>query len=116
MGSKQSSLTDNSPNSEATKKKSLYRRYEDAKKGPPLSDDDIQKHTGMTREQLTAWSQDRPGVAENRIVGDITAGPATGFGGMAAGGGFGGWGPGANGKAKFPPEKRKSVDDEDSDE
>lgn len=106
MGSKPSSLAKSgNDNSSPEPKKSLYRRYEDAKRGP-LSDDDIKKYTGMSKDQISDWSKDRPGVAGNRNAGDITVGPASGFGGVAAGEGYGGWGPGANGKLKFPPEKK----------
>lgn len=93
-----------------TPKKSLYRRYEDAKSGRSnsISEEDMQKYVGMTAEELSKWSQDRAGVAGNQNAGSITAGPATGFGGVAAGGGYGGWGPGANGALKFPVRKEKT--------
>ncbi|KAF3769529.1 hypothetical protein M406DRAFT_234768, partial [Cryphonectria parasitica EP155] len=90
-------------------KKSLYRRYVDAKRGnnKTISDEDLKKYTGMTREELGEWSTDRPGVGGHRNAGDITAGPVTGFGGMAATNGFGGWGPDARGDLKFPPKKEE---------
>lgn len=77
-----------------------------------VSDEDLKKYTGMTREQLREWSGGaRPGVGPNRGAGDITAGPVSGLGGTAAAFGYGGWGPGAGsqGKLKFPipPEKRE---------
>lgn len=103
----------------AETKKSWYRRYQDAKSGRSnqISDEDMKKYTGMTKEELCQWSEDRPGVGGNRNAGDITAGPATGFGGLAAGSGYGGWGMGARGDLKFPVQKKegKTVDEEDED-
>lgn len=102
------------PSSQATEpdsppKKSLYRRYEDAKSGrnKPISADDMQRHTGMTPEELSKWSQNREGVAGYQNAGSITAGPATGLGGLAAGSGYGGWGPGASSSLKSPPKEQQ---------
>ncbi|KAK2604164.1 hypothetical protein N8I77_007115 [Diaporthe amygdali] len=114
MGSKPSSTSaaaqaENS-SQDAAPKKSLYQRYSDAKTGrdrPPISDADLQKHTGMTRDELTDWAQDRPNVAGNRRAGAIDSGPASGLGGMAAADGYGGWGPDAAGGLKFPPQQKK---------
>ncbi|KUI56238.1 hypothetical protein VP1G_03650 [Cytospora mali] len=102
MGSKPSTTA-----SDSAPKKSLYRRYEDAKNGrnKTISEEDMQKYVGMTPDELSKWSQDRPGVAGNQNAGSITAGPASGLGGYNAGSGYGGWGPDANGKLKFPPQK-----------
>lgn len=96
-------------------KKSLYQRYSDAKTGrnkPPVSDADLKKYTGMTRDELNDWARDRPHVAGNRLAGSIDVGPASGLGGMAAGDGFGGWGPGASGDLKFPPQQKKGDEKE----
>ncbi|KAG8166179.1 hypothetical protein KVR01_004731 [Diaporthe batatas] len=92
----------------AAPKRSLYQRYKDAKTGrnkPPVSDEELKKYTGMTRGELSDWARDRPHVAGNQLAGSITVGPVSGFGGMAAGEGFGGWGPGAAAEMKFPPQK-----------
>jgi len=94
----------------AASKKSLYQRYQDAKTGrnkPPVSDADLKKYTGMIRDELNDWGRDRPYVAGNQLAGSITAGPASGLGGAAAGEGYGGWGPGAAAELKFPPQKEK---------
>jgi hypothetical protein len=106
---------ENDPLAAAPQKKSLYQRYRDAKTGrnkPPISDADLKKYTGMTRDELNGWARDRPHVAGNQLAGSITAGPVSGLGGMAAGEGFGGWGPGASAQMKFPPPKDKCVEKE----
>lgn len=94
----------------AAPKKSLYQRYQDAKTGrnrPPVSDAELKKYTGMTRDEIKDWAHDRPHVAGNRLAGSIDVGPASGLGGSAAGDGFGGWGPGASAELKFPPQQKK---------
>lgn len=99
-------------------KKSLYQRYKDAKTGrnkPPVSDEELKKYTGMTRGELNEWARDRPHVAGNQLAGSITAGPASGLGGMAAGEGYGGWGPGASAEMKFPPQQKGQRDEKDID-
>ncbi|KAL2129236.1 hypothetical protein VTI74DRAFT_8019 [Chaetomium olivicolor] len=77
----------------------------DAKTGRnvQISDADLMKYTGMTREQLKEWSKDRPGVAGNQLAGKLAMGPTSGFGGYETSEGFGGWGPSAEGEQKFPP-------------
>ncbi|ROV92264.1 hypothetical protein VSDG_07277 [Cytospora chrysosperma] len=105
MGSKPSAqVPDSTP-----PKKSLYRRYEDAKSGrdKTISDEDMQKYVGMTPDELAKWSQGRPGVAGHQNAGSITAGPATGLGGLGTGSGYGGWGPDARGDLKFPPPQKE---------
>ncbi|KAH6838386.1 hypothetical protein B0I37DRAFT_387644 [Chaetomium sp. MPI-CAGE-AT-0009] len=89
------------------KKKSLYQRYVDAKRGRnvQISDADLLKYTGKTKDELQKWAKDRPGVAGNQAAGKLAMGPAVGVGGMAAAEGYGGWGPGAEAKLKFPPPK-----------
>ncbi|KAJ4391101.1 hypothetical protein N0V93_004716 [Gnomoniopsis smithogilvyi] len=116
MSTKDSSVSA-SDSADAEPKKSWYRRYQDAKSGRnnPISDEDLKKYTGKTKEELNEWSKDRPHVGGNRNAGSITAGPASGFGGMGAAGGLGGWGPGAKGDLKFPPQvaQAKTVEDEE---
>lgn len=107
-------------------KKSLYQRLQDKKRGPGISDEDLQKYTGKTREQLSAWSETQPGVGKNQLAGSIAVGPTSGLGGTAAGAGLGGWGPSAvpnDGKRgmKFPPPQpahhhQKKLDDDDDDD
>jgi hypothetical protein len=103
------------------KKKSLYQRYVDAKTGRniQISDADLLKYTGMARAELKEWAKDRPGVVGNQSAGKLAMGPATGFGGYETSQGYGGWGPNAEGKQKFPPkprrEEKKDLGEEDDD-
>lgn len=97
--------------------KSLYQRYQDKKRPVPISDEDLKKHTGKTRDEINTWAETQPGVGKNQLAGKINTGPASGLGGMAAADGFGGWGMGAepnnaNRGMKFPPQKapQKTVD------
>lgn len=92
-------------------KKNLYQRWQDKKRGKPISDEDLQKYLGKSREEIIAWSETRPGVGKNQLAGGIAIGPASGLGGVAAADGYGGWGPSAapkdaNRGMKFPPEKK----------
>lgn len=88
-------------------KKSLYQRFKDAKANKPISDKDMEKYTGMTRDELQDWAKDRDGVAGNQAAGKLDAGPASGFAGYEAAHGVGGWGTDAKGDAKFPPQQSK---------
>ncbi|EHK27013.1 uncharacterized protein TRIVIDRAFT_215039 [Trichoderma virens Gv29-8] len=96
-------------------KKSIYRRYEDKKRGPGPSDEDILKYTGKTRDELNAWAENQPGVGKNQAAGKLTVGASSGFAGAAAAGGLGGWGTEGTRKMKFPvkQEPAKTVDDSD---
>lgn len=101
-------------------KKSLYQRYTDAKTGRnvQISEEDMVKYTGMTKAEMQEWAKDRPGVAGNQPAGKLAMGSATGFSGYETSKGYGGWGPGAEGELKFPPNpgagrKSKNLDDED---
>ncbi|KAH6641932.1 hypothetical protein F5144DRAFT_481825 [Chaetomium tenue] len=91
------------------KKKSLYQRYVDAKRGRnvQISEADLLKYTGKTNDELQAWAKDRPGVAGNQPAGKLAMGSTTGLGGMAAAEGYGGWGPSAEAKLKFPPKENQ---------
>ncbi|KAK3296592.1 uncharacterized protein B0H64DRAFT_472818 [Chaetomium fimeti] len=93
------------------KKKSLYQRYVDAKRGRnvQIPDADLLKYTGKTKDELQTWAKDRPGVAGNQAAGKLAMGPAAGLGGMAAAEGYGGWGPSAEAKLKFPPKDDQEV-------
>lgn len=102
------------------RRKSLYQRYQEQKRGPGLSDEDIKKYTGMSRDELGGWADAQPGVGRNQLAGRA-AGPASGLGGVAAADGLGGWGPSTepnDGKRgmKFPPEKPKTkeIDQDES--
>ncbi|KAK4459734.1 hypothetical protein QBC42DRAFT_231085 [Cladorrhinum samala] len=110
----------------STKKKSLYQRYWEYKnhRTKQISDEDMLKYTGKSRAELGEWSKSAPGVGGNQAAGTLAAGPASGFGGMAAAEGLGGWGFGAKGKLKYPngggaadkkAPQAKEVDDDDSD-
>ena len=104
MGNSSSTPADKGDKSD----KSLYQRYQDKKKSQPISDEDLKKYTGKSREELKAWADTQPGVGKNQLAGKITQGPASGLGGVAAADGYGGWGMGAepnDGKRgmKFPP-------------
>jgi hypothetical protein len=88
-------------------KKSLYQRIKDAKASKPIPDKDLEKYTGMNKDELQDWAKDRDGVAGNQAAGKLDAGPASGFAGYEAAHGVGGWGPDAKGNAKFPPQQSK---------
>lgn len=109
MGSSQS--TDNGS---ATESKNLYQRYQDKKRGEPISDEDLKKYTGKTRDEINEWAESRPGVGKNQLAGGVAIGPASGLGGVATADGFGGWGPGSGHKPdrgmKFPPPQGKTVE------
>ncbi|KAK4151858.1 hypothetical protein C8A00DRAFT_16771 [Chaetomidium leptoderma] len=99
-------------------KKSLYQRYVDAKRGRnvQISDADLLKYTGKTKEELNEWSKDRPGVGKNQPAGKLAMGPAVGLGGLEVADGYGGWGPSAEAELNFPPKPRqdkKMQDEED---
>ncbi|KAL7936484.1 hypothetical protein V8C35DRAFT_234766 [Trichoderma chlorosporum] len=97
-------------------KKSLYRRYEDKKRGPGLTDEDILKYTGKTRDELNEWADNQPGVGKNQAAGKLTVGASSGFAGAAAAGGLGGWGAEGTRKMKFPPQEKPAKNVDDSDE
>ncbi|KAK5078446.1 hypothetical protein LTR64_003141 [Lithohypha guttulata] len=77
------------------RKKSLYQKYQDLKRGPStsqLSEEDLKKYTGMDRTEFDKWAATTPGVAGGQAAGSLTAGGNSGLGGTAAGEGLGGWG------------------------
>lgn len=91
-------------------KKSLYQRWQDKKSGQPISDEELQKHLGMNRDELQSWSESQPGVGKNQLAGSAGKGHMSGLGGVAMADGFGGWGTDAehndqNRGMKFPPKK-----------
>ncbi|KAK5945981.1 hypothetical protein PMZ80_000120 [Knufia obscura] len=88
--------TTTTTNEDKPRKKSFYQKYQDLKRGPgvsSMSDEDLKKYTGKTREELDDWSKTTPGVAGGQAAGSLTAGGTSGIG-MAggAGEGLGGWG------------------------
>lgn len=92
---------------------------QDTKRKPPLSDEDIKKYTGKSRDELNAWAEHQPGVGKNQLAGKLALGSAPGLGGVATGAGYGGWGPGAepNGPdrgMKFPPKPEAKAGEESS--
>ncbi|OAA69734.1 hypothetical protein ISF_03004 [Cordyceps fumosorosea ARSEF 2679] len=105
--------SDKATDGDKGEKKSLYRRYQDSKRGEPISDADLLKYTGKTREQFDSWKDTQAGVGRNQLAGTLAMGNAAGLGGVATGAGYGGWGPGAapnypNRGMKFPPQQQKS--------
>lgn len=76
-------------------KKSLYRKWQDFKRGPGtagISDEEFEQATGMTRVEHAKWANTTPGVAGGQAAGSITAGGTSGIGLTGASEGFGGWG------------------------
>lgn len=58
-----------------------------------MTDEELFKATGKTREEFDAWKQTAPGVAGGQAAGSLTAGGNTGIGtAFGAGEGLGGWG------------------------
>ncbi|KAK4445416.1 hypothetical protein QBC34DRAFT_441651 [Podospora aff. communis PSN243] len=86
------------------KKKSLYQRFHDSKRGE-ISPEDVLKYTGKTKEQINEWAKNEPGVAGNQAAGKLSMGGTSGLGGMSAAEGYGGWGPNSNAPLKFPPKQ-----------
>ena len=81
-------------NEEQPRKKSLYQKYQDLKRGPgtsQMSDEDLKKYTGMDRAEFDKYSATTPGVAGGQAAGSLTAGGNSGLGGTAAADGLGGW-------------------------
>lgn len=102
---------DTSDNSKKPEK-SLYQRYQEMKRGKPIKDEDLKQQLGVTKDELMAWAETRPGVGKNQLAGGVAQGPASGLGGMATASGYGGWGPSAapNDQSrgmKFPPTEEK---------
>ena len=99
VSAQHSASSSSAPNPSAEdkpRKKSFYEKYQDLRRGPgtsALSDDELKKYTGKTREELDAYAQTAPGVAGGQAAGSLTAGGTSGFG-MAGGTGegLGGWG------------------------
>ncbi|WJG35369.1 pyridoxal phosphate-dependent transferase [Fusarium oxysporum Fo47] len=111
-----SSSSSSNPSEEAKDKKTLYERFQAGKKSVPLSDEDILKYTGKTRDELSTWADTQPGVGKNQLAGSVTAGPISGLGGVAMADGLGGWGPSAhpndkNRGMKFPPTRENEAKD-----
>lgn len=93
------------PSEEKPRKRSLYAKYQDLKRGPSTSqmtDEDLKKYTGMDRAEFDKYAATTPGVAGGQAAGSITAGGNSGLGGMGAADGLGGWGPEAG---KRPTER-----------
>jgi len=77
-------------------KKSLYKRFHDSKRGE-INDEDLKKYTGMSKAQVSNWSQDKE-VGGNQLAGKTALGDAN-FSGWA------GWGWSANARPKHLPTK-----------
>ncbi|PKS05416.1 hypothetical protein jhhlp_008792 [Lomentospora prolificans] len=104
MGS--ASSTENA-SADGAGKKSLYKRYRDSKasKSDTISDEDMLKYTGKTRDEMNNWAKTAPGVAGNQAAGKLTMGPTSGLSGTAATEGLGGWGWDSNSAPKYPPKQ-----------
>ena len=79
-----------------------------------ISDEDLKKYTGMNKEQLGEWSQDRPNVAGNQLAGKINMGTSGGQG-IPNQFSYTGRGDTAASEMKFPPEQKKVQKDVDAD-
>ena len=95
---------------EAEKKTGWYQRWQDKKRGQPISNEELQKHLGMDRSQLNTWASTTPGVGKNQLASQAGQGHQSGVAGMAMAEGYGGWGRDGHqddGKRgmKFPPQK-----------
>lgn len=90
----------------AKEKKSIYQRFQDAKTRD-ISNDEVLKYTGKTKDEIREWGKDRPNVAGNQAAGKLDMGGTSGLGGMATAEGYGGWGPNANAPLKYPPKTDK---------
>jgi len=98
-------------------KTSFWTRFQAAKRGP-ISDEDVKKYTGKTKEELAEWARVTPYVGGNRPAGTLAMGDVAALGGIEVGVGYGGWGPGVPGKLKFPPQPEpnpKKLESEDDD-
>ncbi|KAH8885458.1 hypothetical protein GQ53DRAFT_828862 [Thozetella sp. PMI_491] len=92
-------------------KKSLYRKYHDAKTGrnKTISDEDMLKYTGKTKDELEVWAKDRPDVGGNQLSGKIGMGPIPVDGALN-------WAPPGKQNLKFPPQSQESKKGLDADE
>ncbi|KAK2752020.1 hypothetical protein CKAH01_06306 [Colletotrichum kahawae] len=53
--------------SQAPKKKSLYQRMVGSRAGE-ISEEDMRKYTGKSKEELKEWAKDRPDVGKNQAA------------------------------------------------
>ena len=57
-------------------KKSLYQKWTDLKRGPGtagISDEEFEKATGMSRDEMAKWSTTTPGVAGGQAAGSLVS-------------------------------------------
>ncbi|KAF4839666.1 hypothetical protein CGCSCA4_v011092 [Colletotrichum siamense] len=59
--------------SKAPKKKSLYQRLTGSRAGE-ISEEDMLKYTGKSKEELKEWAKDRPDVGKNQAAGRVDRG------------------------------------------
>ncbi|KAJ0385829.1 hypothetical protein COL922a_005634, partial [Colletotrichum nupharicola] len=59
--------------SKAPKKKSLYQRLTGSRSGE-ISEEDMPKYTGKSKEELKEWAKDRPDVGKNQEAGRVDRG------------------------------------------
>jgi len=72
------------------KKKSLYQRFEEAKRGE-IKPEDVLKYTGKTKEELDAWAKTEAYVAGNQPANGVVGGV---------------WGRVQDVEMRFPPKKK----------
>ncbi|KAJ9157239.1 hypothetical protein NKR23_g179 [Pleurostoma richardsiae] len=90
--------------------KGLFDHLTKGSQPAQISDEDLKKYTGKSKEEIMEWSKNRPGVAGNQAAGKLGMGPSMGIGGYETAHGVGGWGPSADEEPKFPPTAGKEVD------
>ncbi|OIW34258.1 hypothetical protein CONLIGDRAFT_626311 [Coniochaeta ligniaria NRRL 30616] len=79
-----------------------------------IPEDQVKKYTGMNKDQLNEWSQNRPDVGGNQLAGKINMGTAGGQG-VPNSFSYTGRGDSAAAELKFPPEQKKPVKEVDVD-
>lgn len=79
-----------------------------------IPEDEVKKYTGMNKDQLNQWSQNRPDVAGNQLAGKINMGTAGGSG-IPNSFSYTGRGDSAAAEMKFPPEQKKPAKEVDGD-
>ncbi|KAJ2898978.1 uncharacterized protein MKZ38_003547 [Zalerion maritima] len=76
------------PEAKPEQKKSLYQRWTESKRGE-ISDAEVLKYTGKTKEEIREWGRNRPGVTGNQAAGKVNVGPSSGTSGVIAANSYG---------------------------
>ncbi|KAH8904943.1 hypothetical protein BR93DRAFT_929211 [Coniochaeta sp. PMI_546] len=77
-----------------------------------IPEDEVKKYTGMNKEQLNEWSQNRADVGGNQLAGKINMGTAGGQG-IPNSFSYTGRGDSAAAELKFPPQQKKATKEVD---